>query len=838
MRLNRRGLLRRMGIRGRVLWLALAPLALVIVVLTAYMAWSRVRDLDRALMSRGAEIARHLAPASEYGVFAGNRAFLERLAAGAHDAPDVVAIVIRDRDGVMLARSGLPADRYPPGLIQEFRARILQTPVDTEDLPPASLLTPDAGAAAEVVGEVVVMLSREPTTALQRRMVLESLVIGVTGLLLATLLALRMAGGVITPVRRLTAAVRDIEAGRPHTPLPALAGGEIGQLERSVNAMAIALEQAHARERAHTEDRVYHERLRAETTLESIADGVITTDGDGRVVYMNPVAEQFTGWTRAEADGKSLGVILHVLDERSGMEWEYPLHLCLESGRTIHHDSHHMLVRRDGHLFAVQDAAAPIRDRSGHVTGAVVAIHDITEVRHMASRMSYLASHDSLTGLVNRREFEALLAQAIESAHDQDVTHALAYLDLDQFKIVNDTCGHLAGDELLKQLAQRLSLDVRHQDVLARLGGDEFGVILYNCPIERARDLAEVLRASVRDFRFVWNERLFEIGVSAGVVAINQQSGSLAEVMNAADSACYVAKDRGRNNVYVYHPADSALAQRQSEVEWAQRVRSAIAEGHFRLYAQRILALRDDAAGAARPRAFFEILVRMDDGAGGLSMPAMFIPAAERYHLMPVLDRHVVAMAFDALAGHIAELAGAAHPAGARFAINLSGQSLNDPGLLTFVMDRFAATGIAPHAICFEITETAAIANIVRANRFIAVLKGMGCTFALDDFGSGLSSFSYLKSLPVDYLKIAGNFVQDVEHDALDFAMVEAINDIGHILGLITIAESVESPAIAAKLRASGIDFGQGLGIEHPRALEEVLRELGDEKSSGRQGST
>lgn len=815
---ERRGFLRRIGIKGRVLWITLAPLVAVAVALTAYYTWSRLRILDTSLRNRGEAITRHLAPAAEYGVFSGNHALLATLANAVLREPDVAAVTIADAWGTVLARAGgdPPAEGAAASAFIQFHAPIFPTAVETEDV------ADSGGRPAETphaIGDVRVTMSRASTAALQAQTLFEGLVILALGLLFTVLLALRMARGVVEPVRRLTDTVRNIEAGKPYKPLPALAGGEIGQLERSVNAMAEALEQARAREHAHTQDQIANERMHARTTLAHIADGVLTTDRTGRVVYVNPVAEQFTGWTRKEAEGKMLGEVLRVMDERSGVEWEYPLHLCLAEGRTIRHDSHHMLVRRDGHLFAIQDAASPIRDRGGRVVGAVVAIHDVTEIRHMATRMAFLASHDSLTGLVNRREFEARLARIIEMARDQDATHAMLYVDLDQFKIVNDTCGHLAGDELLRQLAQRLSLDVRQQDVLARLGGDEFGLILENCSLAKAQEVAEVMRRCVRNFRFVSGDRVFEVGASIGVIEINRMSGTLAEVLSAADSACYVAKDRGRNSIYVYQPDDHALLTRQGEVEWAQRVKGALADSGFILYAQRIAPLQDRSGRTP----FHEVLVRLADDAGGLVSPATFIPAAERYQLMPALDRQVISRVFEMVARCGPNLASHARPDGARFAINLSGQSLNDPGLLAHVMDRFTATGIAPQAICFEITETAAIANLVRATRFIAVLKGMGCTFALDDFGSGLSSFGYLKSLPVDFLKIAGGFVEDMDDDPLDLAMVEAINDIGHILGLATIAESVESAAIAAILRDSGVDYGQGSGIEAPCPLSDVV---------------
>jgi diguanylate cyclase (GGDEF)-like protein len=440
-------------------------------------------------------------------------------------------------------------------------------------------------------------------------------------------------------------------------------------------------------------------------------------------------------------------------------------------------------------------------------------------MQHMARRMAYLASHDPLTGLINRREFESRLQLVLDSARLEERQHAICYLDLDQFKIVNDTCGHVAGDELLKQLAQRLQHEIRQSDVLARLGGDEFGVILENCSIEMAHQVAELLRQSVRSFRFAWQERSFDIGASIGLVPINADSGSLTDVMSVADSACYVAKDRGRNCIHVYQEDDAALAHRHGEMQWVQRLKRGLDEDSFKLYCQAIVPL--NRKYEAR-RDFYEILVRFDENGNEMIIPTVFMPAAERYHLMPAMDRRILTSAFAAISllNSDDEERRARTPL---FSINLSGQSLCDDKFLDFVITNMELFRVNPGNICFEITETAAISNLTRAKAFITSLKEKGCLFALDDFGSGLSSFGYLKSLPVDYLKIAGNFIQDITSDAVDLAMVDAINQIGHIMGLITVAESVEDDRILEKIRQAGIDYGQGFGIEKPIPVAEVI---------------
>jgi EAL domain-containing protein (putative c-di-GMP-specific phosphodiesterase class I) len=360
--------------------------------------------------------------------------------------------------------------------------------------------------------------------------------------------------------------------------------------------------------------------------------------------------------------------------------------------------------------------------------------------------------------------------------------------------------------------------EIRASDVLARLGGDEFGVVLEDCSVDKAKQIADLLRQSVKDFRFLWESRTFEIGVSIGLVPISRDSGGITEVMSAADSACYVAKDHGRNRLHIYQPGDRAMAQRRGEMQWVHRLRQGLENNSFDLYCQAIVPLGEEASPSAR---FYEILVRVQDE--DLVLPAAFIPAAERYHLMPSIDRWVIRTVFSTLEEHHAR-SGGGEPGSARFAINLSGQSLGDEKFLDFVMQQFAQHRISPASICFEITETAAIANLARARDFIARFKSMGCRFALDDFGSGLSSFGYLKSLSVDYLKIAGDFIEGMVEDPVDHAMVEAINQIGHVMGLTTIAESVENAPILNSIREMGVDYAQGLGIDTPKPLHQVLQ--------------
>jgi diguanylate cyclase (GGDEF)-like protein/PAS domain S-box-containing protein len=565
-------------------------------------------------------------------------------------------------------------------------------------------------------------------------------------------------------------------------------------------------------ERKRAEEALDQERERAQVTLASIGDGVIRTDAAGAVDYLNAVAERLTGWTAEEAVGKPLANIFHVVDEAGGKPLFDPVERCVREGRVIELPGYSLLIRRDGVEFAIRDSVAPIRDRQGHIMGTVLVFKDVTELRGMEREMSYLARHDSLTGLINRREFENRLQLCLQSASEEGRMHALFYLDLDEFKVVNDTAGHLAGDEMLKQVTALLRARLRRGDVLARLGGDEFGVLLEDTAPKRAREIAEGLRASLRGFRFHWQERVFEVGVSIGLVAIDDASGDMAQALSAADAACYIAKEGGRNRVHEYQTDDTAVAVRRGEMQWIHRIHKAFEEQRFCLYQQRIEPLSSGLDG--REPTLCEIFIRMRDEQGRLASPGAFIPAAERYHLIPSIDRWVVHAAFAAL-----ERRGIGD-GGTCFAINLSGQSIGEESFLDYVVEELAASGLPAERLCFEITETAAVDNLARATRFIAELKGMGCRFVLDDFGSGLSSFAYLKNLRVDFLKIDGEFVRDMLEGSIQRALVESINQIGHVMGIRTIAEAVENAAILEALRAIGVDYAQGYCIAAPEPLE------------------
>ncbi len=564
-------------------------------------------------------------------------------------------------------------------------------------------------------------------------------------------------------------------------------------------------------DRKRAEDALFAEKERALVTLNSIGDAVITTDQHGMINFLNPIAEQLLGWRNDEVKGTPLDDILYLVNEHSGQPIESPAAICLREGAIVDLSNSTLLINRRQEQIAIEDSAAPIRDRDGSIVGVVMVFHDVSKSREMSRRMHWMASHDSLTGLINRRELEVRLDQLIDSAKFEHKHHTFLYLDLDQFKIVNDTCGHIAGDELLKQLTVLLHGEIRESDLLARLGGDEFGVLLESCPLQQASEIAEKLRAAVKDYRFAWENKSFEIGVSIGLVTIDEKAGNVNEVLKAADLAVYAAKDLGRNRLHVYQPDDETLSRRHGEMQWLSRINHALEENRFRLFCQDLHVI-----GRADEQDRFEVLVRMVDEEGRIIPPGAFIPAAERYGLMPAVDRWVIEHTFRFLASS----EGRNRNIGL-ITLNLSGTTLVDEDILDYIRDRLHHYGLEPGKLCFEITETAAISNLSMALKLIHRLKAEGCLFALDDFGSGLTSFAYLKNLPVDFLKIDGSFVKDILKDPIDMALVETINQVGHILGVKTIAEFVEDQATLDALQRMGVDYAQGFFLDKPKPLFE-----------------
>jgi diguanylate cyclase (GGDEF)-like protein/PAS domain S-box-containing protein len=562
-------------------------------------------------------------------------------------------------------------------------------------------------------------------------------------------------------------------------------------------------------ERIDYEEALFREKESAQITLQSIGDGVVTTDAEGHVEYLNPVAQELTGWDAEDAIGRSLEDIFRGFHEETCEPLENPLSIAIERNRALKSVRPTLLIRRDGNELYIESTASPIRNDKGDVSGGVLVFHDVSESRELNRRLSYHASHDILTGLVNRREFEARIDRSLKSARARETSYALLYLDLDRFKIINDTCGHQAGDTLLGQLGALLKARIRWRDCLSRLGGDEFAVLLESCSLEEAIRSAEELVTSIDEFKFNWEDRSFKLTASIGVVPITAESVDVGSIMTAADSACQAAKESGRNRVHCFEENDIDLMRRRREIQWAARINNALEDGRFELFRQTIMPLQEDERGE-----HYELLLRMRDESGSLVSPDLFITAAERYGIMPEVDRWVVENAFRWLVSEADE-----RERLSMCSINLSGQSLADDKFLPFVIEQFHRSGLEASLICFEITETSAIASYAQASRFINALKELGCMFALDDFGTGLSSFGYLKHFPVDFLKIDGSFVKEILHDPIDREMVRSINEIGHLTQKKTIAEFAENEEIITMLRGMGIDYAQGYGVSEPKRI-------------------
>jgi len=579
--------------------------------------------------------------------------------------------------------------------------------------------------------------------------------------------------------------------------------------QRDDQRRCILLAMEDVSERKQVQDSLFEEKERAQVTLRCIGEAVITTNADGIIEYLNPIAEQLTGWSEAEACGQPIDKIYKIIDEGSHEPGDNLVARCLQHGQSINLEQDIAIINRSGQQFAIEDTIAPIRGSGGELLGAVIVFRDVTKQRRMTKELIHHAGHDALTGLVNRREFVKRLERAVAIGNSQ---HVLCFIDLDQFKLVNDSVGHAAGDELLRQIASLFLEKVRDRDTLARLGGDEFGLLLDNCPPEKGLVIAEAIVGELRDYRFVWEGYSFQVGASVGLVPIVGKADSATAILSQADQACYSAKAQGRNRVHVFQLDGDESAQQHGEVMRAASLSSAMDQQRLLLYDQPMLSL----VAGLKDVPHHELLVRLLDVKGGVILPGAFIPAAERFGLMVAIDRWVIHTAFE----HYSELF-AAMP-NTEISINLSANSLNDESLLEFVRQQFVESSMPPQQVCFELTETAVIQNLKQVSRFITELKKEGCHFSLDDFGSGVSSFSHLKKLPVDYLKINGSFVRGMLDNPVDHSVVESINNIGHSMGVRTVAKWVENSAITERLVDIGVDYAQGYAIQPPGLLEEA----------------
>ncbi|MCP4300683.1 MAG: EAL domain-containing protein [Gammaproteobacteria bacterium] len=552
-------------------------------------------------------------------------------------------------------------------------------------------------------------------------------------------------------------------------------------------------------------------KRQAQYTLESISESVITTDNDGRIDYMNLAAESLIGTNRDDAAGHRIGELFSLIDDADRRPLGDPVERCLAMRRRVNMGRRAVLVSSDGeHEHSVEITASPVRGPDNSISGTVVVLHDVGELRGLTRQMSYQATHDPLTGLINRREFERRLDEAMDSAHAEEAVHIVFYMDLDRFKAVNDSCGHLAGDNMLREVAALIKDQVRDSDFVGRLGGDEFGALLIGCPIEKARQIATDICNVVADYRFVWKDKIFNIGISVGLIEVSHASGTLQDVMSAADSACYMAKQQGRGKVHIYSARDEAIARERGDIQWLRQLQAALHEDLFELATQPIIAM----SGRAESGPSVEVLIRLHDGQSRATNSAEFLRPAERYQMMPQIDRWVINASLAAISSGEIKL-----PAHRSCAINLSSQTLGDEAFLGFVVDALDRSGVAPSSICFEVTETAILSNVQHSQRFIEVLHGIGCEFSLDDFGSGLGSFSSLKHLSIDYLKIDGTYTRNLQSDLVNQEMVAAMIKLARTMHFRVVAEQVEHQEDFDWLRDIGVDFVQGYFVEAPVIL-------------------
>jgi diguanylate cyclase (GGDEF)-like protein/PAS domain S-box-containing protein len=654
----------------------------------------------------------------------------------------------------------------------------------------------------EQIGWVRVQNSRQKMADSLQKMTYEGVMYALFAILIGALFAWFIGRQLTRDINQLVNTTQKVRAGERNISLNLNRRDELQTLAENFQSMLSSLN--------NKESELFTEKERAEVTLKSIGDGVITTNRAGEITYLNPVSEHLTGWSNQRATGQPIPIVFKIYNETTMEPANNPALKSMETGQIIALENHTILINHAGESISIEDSGAPIIDRQGQIIGSVLVFHDATEAKKLRATLTWQATHDSLTGLHNRTAFESHLEELIEeAAHDPDSQHCLLYIDLDQFKVVNDTAGHTAGDELLKQVALCIKKEIRDNDLLARIGGDEFSILLANCHLDTAMVIAEKVRYHVDAYRFIWEDKVFNIGTSIGIAKIEGLTNK-ATVMSQADIACYLAKDNGRNQVNVYIADDKSVEKNYQQLGWVGKIKSGIEQKQFRLYAQEIVPLQEDQAHKS-----YEILVRLKKADGDIIFPDAFLPAAERFNLMAGLDIYIVKHAIEWLQNHSEKIE--------RLNINISGQSLQNENFNTRLLTLLNENQAINHKICFEITETTAITHMSSSISFLNSIKSYGCQLALDDFGSGFASFTWLKSLPVDYVKIDGTFVLDVLSDKVDAAMVRALHEVSQEMNIKSIAEFVENQAIADWLQTVGIEYAQGYHFHKPTPIEDVF---------------
>lgn len=812
------------SIRQKILLVAILPLVCLAAVLLFYFVTQQSHDVERSLHHDVAQLASYIAKTSEFDLLTGNFKTLHKSIARMAQDRNLIYIKIIDKNQKVVAsidKRNTKVGALPKSAmlaIHRFEVShiITITPITVNDYE----ITKNAQNShhhgkATIIGRVVIGATDIYTSEMKHKLEEQAILIMSIAIMATIIFAVLLARSVSKPLTLLSRGIEKIKAGNLQYRISEQSSGEIGILEHNINEMAVTLARAQTIERRQAANLLQSERIKAHTTLESIGEGVITTNEKAIITYINPAAIRLTGFKYEESVGRPLNEIFKSYFESEIQQIAYPIESCLQHGHIIRHDALLKLTRKDGEQFIIRDTTTPIRDYNSNIVGAVVIFDDFSTLHAMAEKLVYQASHDDLTGLYNRREFENQLDLSLNETKQSQSENTVFFIDLDQFKIVNDSCGHVAGDQLLKQISQLLKSKIREHDIIARLGGDEFGIILRNCPEDNAIKLAGVILGVMQSFIFYWGNQHFNVGACLGLVTLNSKFINTSDILMAADSACYLAKEIGRNSMHIYQPSDKEQQKRRSEIKWVQRLKTAVEKNNFVLYAQKILPLKDNALPS-----HYEILLRLNLD-NNIYAPTTFLSAAERYNIMPDIDRWVINELFI----HIEKFYNIANKAEqpSRFNINLSGQSLTRDNFQKFVYDTVTACKIDHSLITFEITETATIANLAHAIDFMKTLKQMGCQFALDDFGSGLSSFGYLTSLPLDYIKIDGKIVREIVTNPINMSIVESINRIAHIMELKTIAEFAEDEAIIARLQSCDIDFAQGFYLGVPLPLEKIL---------------
>ncbi len=814
-----------LSIKSKVILITIIPVFITASLLSSFFVKEQLSDTETALNEKGQTIAKYLAPALEYGLLSGNQSYLDALIKNTLSIPDVNSVTILDANQHIIARQSIKSTKPDDSAEVDsegmfFSSNIYHTEVDIDDIDDSG--TMDKNGSKDVLGVLVVEISRKGINLVQKEIIRNGILITLASLSLTIILALYFSNTVASPIKLLTKGINKIREGVLGERIYTGAGGEIAVLEIGINNMSASLQLAQIREKERADDTLFIEKSKAQITLEAIGEGVITTDINGFVSYINPAAENLLGATMSHVEGMHLHEIFKIKNFTEKENINYPVAICLEEGRSIRHDEPMILFGANDAEFIIRDNATPLRNRNGKITGMVLVFYDYTHIQRISDQLTFQATHDELTGLKNRREFERRLNELIETSDFDAQEHALCFLDLDRFKIVNDTCGHVAGDALLKQVSRLIHSQVRHNDLVARLGGDEFGIILVNCPIKQAVLIAENIKETLKKYRCEWEQHVFNVGVSIGLIPVSSANQTSSELMINADTACYIAKDSGKNQVHVYQPTDHNFLHRHNEIHWLQKINKALENNGFELYAQTIMPV-DTAVNTPK----YEILLRLIDSEETI-LPGNFIPAAEHYSLMPEIDRWVIKSFISLLEENSCEsLNDNRHI----FSINLSGQSICSDDFHDFVISTIELSSINPELITFEITETVAIHNYEAATKMIKRLQMLGCAFALDDFGSGLSSFRYLKELPVNYLKIDGHFIRNIEISQINQSIVDAVTRIAKALKLETIAEYVEDDESLPLLKAFGIDYVQGSAVDMPLPFKKVLSQLARNKS-------